>query len=187
MRAGKICYRQKSGIEIANSADCATFPVLTHSISNGAIRALFSEEMRIGCGPAAFAVASSFQEKRFSLAGLRKAAGAPDSGIDMEQTLTHLFLKALPAAVLTTLLGLTPSVFISALGDGVLVLGRKPALNRLNRGRRAAIAPRTACRGVRACLLFRFYRRIGAATARWVCVTVKLLGLPLVFYALATS
>src|SRR5262249_43393691 len=41
----------------------------------------------------------------------------------------HLFLDALLAAVLMTILGITSSFFIQALVDFVFVLGRKPALN----------------------------------------------------------
>jgi ATP-binding cassette subfamily B protein len=92
----------------------------------------------------------------------------------------HLFLDALIAAVLMTILGLTSSFFIQALVDFVFVLGRKPALNWLGLGMLLVSLARVGFLGLRSCLLAHLSQRIDADTV--LGYHRHLLGLPLFFF-----
>jgi len=92
----------------------------------------------------------------------------------------RLFLDALLAAVLMTLLSLTTSFFIQALVDFVFVLGRKPALNWLTLGMLVVLFARTAFQAMRAYLLAHLSLRIDAETV--MGFHRHLLGLPLAFF-----
>lgn len=93
---------------------------------------------------------------------------------------SRLFLDALFAAVLMTILGLTSSFFIQALVDVVFVLGRKPALNWLGLGMLLVTLARAVFQGLRSCLLARLSQRIDAETV--LGYHRHLLGLPLAFF-----
>jgi ATP-binding cassette, subfamily C, bacteriocin exporter len=93
---------------------------------------------------------------------------------------SHLFLDALFAAVLMTILALTSSFFIQALVDVVFVLGRKPALNWLGLGMLLVTLARAVFQGLRSCLLARLSQRIDAETV--LGYHRHLLGLPLAFF-----
>ena len=93
---------------------------------------------------------------------------------------SHLFLDALIAAVLMTILGLTSSFFIQALVDFVFVLGRKPALNWLGLGMLLVMLARAGFLGLRSHLLAHLSRRIDAETV--LGYHRHLLGLPLTFF-----
>jgi ATP-binding cassette, subfamily C, bacteriocin exporter len=92
----------------------------------------------------------------------------------------HLFLDALIAAVLMTLLGLTSSFFIQALVDFVFVLGRAPALNSLGLGMLFLLLARAGFLGLRTYLLAHLSQRIDAETV--LGYHRHLLGLPLHFF-----
>jgi ATP-binding cassette, subfamily C, bacteriocin exporter len=92
----------------------------------------------------------------------------------------RLFLDALIAAVLLTVLGLTSSFFIQALVDFVFVLGRKPALNWLGLGMLLVSLARAGFLGLRSCLLTHLSQRIDAETV--LGYHRHLLGLPLTFF-----
>src|SRR5712691_10833372 len=72
----------------------------------------------------------------------------------------RLFLDALLAAVLMTILGLTSSFFIQALVDFVFVLGRTPALNWLGLGMLLVTLARVSLLGLRSYLLAHLSYRI---------------------------
>jgi ATP-binding cassette subfamily B protein len=93
---------------------------------------------------------------------------------------SRLFLDALFAAVLMTILGLTSSFFIQALVDVVFVLGRKPALNWLGLGMLLVTLARAVFQGLRSYLLARLSQRIDAETV--LGYHRHLLGLPLAFF-----
>jgi ATP-binding cassette subfamily B protein len=93
---------------------------------------------------------------------------------------SRLFLDALFAAVLMTILALTSSFFIQALVDVVFVLGRKPALNWLGLGMLLVTLARAVFQGLRSCLLARLSQRIDAETV--LGYHRHLLGLPLAFF-----
>jgi len=76
----------------------------------------------------------------------------------------RLFLDALLAAVLMTLLNLSTSFFIQSLVDFVFVLGRRPALNWLILGMLAVLFARTVFQGLRTYLLAHLSLRIDAET-----------------------
>ncbi|HYR41999.1 MAG TPA: peptidase domain-containing ABC transporter, partial [Terriglobia bacterium] len=92
----------------------------------------------------------------------------------------RLFLDALLAAVLMTILGLTSSFFIQALVDFVFVLGRTPALNWLGLGMLLVTLARAGFLGLRSFLLTHLSQRIDAETVPGY--HRHLLGLPLTFY-----
>jgi ABC-type bacteriocin/lantibiotic exporter with double-glycine peptidase domain len=92
----------------------------------------------------------------------------------------RLFLDALLAAVLMTLLSLSTSFFIQALVDFVFVLGRKPALNWLSLGMLAVLFARTVFQGLRTYLLAHLSLRIDADTV--LGFHRHLLELPLAFF-----
>ena len=92
----------------------------------------------------------------------------------------RLFLDALIAAVLMTILGLTSSFFIQALVDFVFVLGRTPALNWLGLGMLLVTLARAGFLGLRSYLLAHLSRRIDADTV--LGYHRHLLGLPLTFF-----
>src|SRR5262245_61353266 len=77
---------------------------------------------------------------------------------------SRLFLDALAAAVLMTVLGLTSSFFIQALVDFVFVLGRKPALNWLGLGMLLVTLARAGFFGLRSHLVAHLSHRIEAET-----------------------
>jgi ABC-type bacteriocin transporter len=93
---------------------------------------------------------------------------------------SRLFLDALLAAVLMTILGLTSSFFIQALVDFVFVLGRKPALNWLGLGMLLVTMARAGFLGLRSYLLAHLSQRIDAETV--LGYHRHLLGLPLTFF-----
>lgn len=92
----------------------------------------------------------------------------------------RLFLDALVAAVLMTILGITSSFFIQALVDFVFVLGRKPALNWLGLGMLLVSLARASFLGLRSYLLAHLSQRIDADTV--LGYHRHLLGLPLTFF-----
>jgi ATP-binding cassette subfamily B protein len=92
----------------------------------------------------------------------------------------HLFLDALIAAVLLTILGLTSSFFIQALVDFVFVLGRTPALNWLGLGMLLVTLARAGFLALRSHLLAHLSKRIDADTV--LGYHRHLLGLPLTFF-----
>jgi ATP-binding cassette, subfamily C, bacteriocin exporter len=92
----------------------------------------------------------------------------------------RLFLDALIAAVLMTILGLTSSFFIQALVDFVFVLGRTPALNWLGLGMLLVTLARAGFLGLRSYLLAHLSQRIDADTV--LGYHRHLLGLPLTFF-----
>jgi ABC-type bacteriocin transporter len=92
----------------------------------------------------------------------------------------RLFLDALLAAVLLTILGLTSSFFIQALVDFVFVLERTPALNWLGLGMLLVTLARVAFLGLRSFLLAHLSQRIDAEMV--LGYHRHLLGLPLTFY-----
>jgi ABC-type bacteriocin transporter len=92
----------------------------------------------------------------------------------------RLFLDALIAAVLLTVLGLTSSFFIQALVDYVFVLGRKPALNWLGLGMLLVTLARVGFLGLRSYLLAHLSQRLDAETV--LGYHRHLLGLPLTFF-----
>src|SRR5262245_16570903 len=94
---------------------------------------------------------------------------------------SHLFLDALLAAVLMTILALTSSFFIQALVDFVFVLGRKPALNSLGLGMLLVTLARAGFLGLRSYLLAHLCHRIEAETVTGY--HRHLLGLPLSFFS----
>jgi ATP-binding cassette subfamily B protein len=94
----------------------------------------------------------------------------------------RLFLDALIAAVLMTILGLTSSFFIQALVDFVFVLGRTPALNWLGLGMLLVTLARAGFLGLRSYLLAHLSQRIDADTV--LGYHRHLLGLPLSFFYL---
>ena len=93
---------------------------------------------------------------------------------------SRLFLDALLAAVLMTILSLTSSFFIQALVDFVFVLGRKPALNWLGLGMLLVTMARVGFLGLRSYLLAHLSQRIDAETV--LDYHRHLLGLPLTFF-----
>jgi ABC-type bacteriocin transporter len=93
---------------------------------------------------------------------------------------SRLFLDALLAAVLMTILTLTSSFFIQALVDFVFVLGRKPALNWLGLGMLLVTMARVCFLGLRSYLLAHLSQRIDAETV--LGYYRHLLGLPLTFF-----
>ena len=93
----------------------------------------------------------------------------------------HLFLDALLAAVLMTVLGLTSSFFIQALVDVVFILGRKPTLNWLGLGMLFVTLARAGFQGLRSYLLAHLSQRIDAETV--LGYHRHLLGLPLSFFS----
>jgi ATP-binding cassette subfamily B protein len=93
----------------------------------------------------------------------------------------RLFLDALVAAVLLTILGLTSSFFIQALVDFVFVLGRTPALNWLGLGMLLVTLARVGFLGLRSYLLAHLSQRIDAETV--LGYHRHLLGLPLTFFS----
>ncbi len=93
----------------------------------------------------------------------------------------RLFLDALIAAVLLTVLGLTSSFFIQALVDFVFILGRKPALNWLGLGMLLVTLARVGFLGLRSYLLTHLSQRIDAETV--LGYHRHLLGLPLTFFS----
>jgi ATP-binding cassette, subfamily C, bacteriocin exporter len=93
----------------------------------------------------------------------------------------RLFLDALLAAVLMTILGLASSFFIQALVDFVFVLGRKPALNWLGLGMLIVVLARSAFLVLRSILLTHLSQRIDADTV--LGYHRHLLGLPLFFFS----
>ena len=92
----------------------------------------------------------------------------------------RLFLDALLAAILMTILGLTSSFFIQALVDFVFVLGRAPALNWLGLGMLLVTMARTGFLMLRSHLLVHLSQRIDAETV--LGYHRHLLGLPLSFF-----
>src|SRR5438552_1521788 len=74
---------------------------------------------------------------------------------------SRLYLDAIIAAVLMTILTLTSSFFIQALVDSVFVLGRKPALNRLSLGMLLVTVARAGFFGLRSYLVAHLNERIG--------------------------
>src|SRR5215831_17543505 len=92
----------------------------------------------------------------------------------------RLFLDALIAAVLMTILGLTSSFFIQALVDVVFVFGRKPTLNWLGLGMLLVTLARACFQGLRSYLLAHLSQRIDAETV--LGYHRHLLGLPLSFF-----
>ena len=92
----------------------------------------------------------------------------------------RLFMDALLAAVLMTLLALTSSFFIQALVDFVFVLGRKPTLNLLTLGMLLVLCARTAFQALRTYLLAHLSLRVDAETV--LGFHRHLLGLPLPFF-----
>ena len=92
----------------------------------------------------------------------------------------RLFLDALIAAVLMTLLALTSSFFIQTLVDFVFVPGRKPALNWLGLGMLLVSLARAGFLGLRSYLLAHLNQRIDAETM--LGYHRHLLGLPLTFF-----
>jgi ATP-binding cassette, subfamily C, bacteriocin exporter len=93
----------------------------------------------------------------------------------------HLFLDALIAAVLLTILGLTSSFFIQALVDFVFVLGRTPTLNWLGLGMLLVTLARAGFLALRSHLLTHLSQRIDAETV--LGYHRHLLGLPLTFFS----
>ena len=73
-------------------------------------------------------------------------------------------LDALVAAVLQTILGLTPSFFIQVLADLSLILGHKPALNLLGLEMQLVMLARAGFFDLRSCLLSHLSRGIDAET-----------------------
>ena len=92
----------------------------------------------------------------------------------------RLFLDALLAAVLMTILGLTSSFFIQALVDFVFVLGRTPSLNWLGLGMLLVTLARAGFLGLRSYLLAHLSQRIDADAV--LGYHRHLLGLPLTFF-----
>ena len=92
----------------------------------------------------------------------------------------RLFLDALIAAVLMTILGLTSSFFIQALVDVVFVLGRTPTLNWLGLGMLFVTLARAGFLELRSYLLAHLSQRIDAETV--LNYHRHLLGLPLTFF-----
>ncbi|PYR97554.1 MAG: hypothetical protein DMG15_12860 [Acidobacteria bacterium] len=92
----------------------------------------------------------------------------------------RLFLGALTAAVLMTILGLTFSFFIQALVDSVFVLRRTPALNWLGLGMLVVTLARAGFLELRSYLLAHLSQRIDAETV--LDYHRHLLGLPLTFF-----
>src|SRR5438094_1533198 len=92
----------------------------------------------------------------------------------------HLFLGALTAAVLITILSLTSSFFIQALVDVVFVLRRTPALNWLGLGMLVVTLARASFLELRSYLLAHLSQRIDAETV--LDYHRHLLGLPLTFF-----
>src|SRR5213593_808736 len=92
----------------------------------------------------------------------------------------RLFLGALTAAVLMTVLGLTSSFFIQALVDSVFVLKRTPALNWLGLGMLVVTLARAGFLELRSYLLAHLSQRIDAETV--LNYHRHLLGLPLIFF-----
>jgi ABC-type bacteriocin transporter len=92
----------------------------------------------------------------------------------------RLFLDALIAAVLMTILGLTSSYFIQALVDFVFVHGRTPALKWLGLGMLLVTLARAGFLGLSSHLLARLSRRIDADAV--LGYHRHLLGLPLTFF-----
>src|SRR5207247_3615409 len=76
----------------------------------------------------------------------------------------RLFLGALTAAVLITILSLTSSFFIQALVDVVFVLGRTPPLNWLGLGMLVVTLARAGFLELRSYLLAHLRQRIDAET-----------------------
>ena len=91
-----------------------------------------------------------------------------------------IFLDALLAAVLMTVLGLSSSFFIQALVDFVFVIGREPTLNWLGLGMLLVLLARVAFLGLRAYLLAHLSQRIDADVI--LGYHHHLLGLPLSFF-----
>jgi ATP-binding cassette subfamily B protein len=94
---------------------------------------------------------------------------------------SRLFLDALVAAVLMTILALTSSFFIQALVDSVLILGRKPALSWLGLGMLIVSLARVGFLGLRSYLLAHLSHRIEAETL--IRYHRHLLELPLTFFS----
>ena len=92
----------------------------------------------------------------------------------------RLFLGALTAAVLITILSLTSSFFIQALVDVVFVLGRTPPLNWLGLGMLVVTLARAGFLELRSYLLAHLSQRIDAETV--LNYHRHLLGLPLTFF-----
>ncbi|PYR87025.1 MAG: hypothetical protein DMG18_00970 [Acidobacteria bacterium] len=92
----------------------------------------------------------------------------------------RLFLGALTAAVLITILSLTSSFFIQALVDVVFVLGRTPPLNWLGLGMLVVTLARASFLELRSYLLAHLSQRIDAETV--LNYHRHLLGLPLTFF-----
>ena len=116
-------------------------------------------------------------------AGLRSNINSSSSFSRLVRLLTphrRLFLDALLAAVLMTVLSLTSSFFIQALVDFVFVLGRQPALNLLTLGMLLILSARTAFQALRTYLLAHLSLRIDAETG--LGFHRHLLGLPLTFF-----
>ncbi len=115
--------------------------------------------------------------------GLRERMSSPSSFSRLSRLLLphhRLFLDALLAAVLMTILSLTSSFFIQALVDFVFVLGRKSALNLLTLGMLLILFARTAFQGLRTYLLAHLSLRIDAEMV--LGFHRHLLGLPLPFF-----
>ena len=91
-----------------------------------------------------------------------------------------IFLDALLAAVLMTVLGLSSSFFIQALVDFVFIIGREPTLNWLGLGMLLVLLARVAFLGLRAYLLAHLSQRIDADVV--LGYHHHLLGLPLAFF-----
>src|SRR5204863_5392129 len=92
----------------------------------------------------------------------------------------RLFLGALTAAVLITILSLTSSFFIQALVDVVFVLERTPPLNWLGLGMLVVTLARASFLELRSYLLAHLSQRIDAETV--LNYHRHLLGLPLTFF-----
>ena len=92
----------------------------------------------------------------------------------------RLFLDALIAAVLMTILGLTSSFFIQVLVDFVFLVGAEPALNWLGIGMFLVLTARTVFLGLRSYLLAHLSHRIDADIV--LTYHHHLLGLPLDFF-----
>lgn len=91
-----------------------------------------------------------------------------------------IFLEALLAAVLMTLLTLFSSFFIQTLVDFVFVAGRRSTLNWLALGMLLVLVARVAFQGLRAYLLAHLSQRLDAETV--IGYFRHLLGLPLSFF-----
>ncbi len=92
-----------------------------------------------------------------------------------------IFLDALLAAVLMTILGLSSAFFIQVLVDFVFINGREPTLNWLGLGMLLVLAARVAFLGLRAYLLAHLSQRIDAEIV--LGYHHHLLGLPLDFFS----